>query len=42
LEKPQVDAILEKMGLQSTARAEELDVDTMLALCETVRAEVGD
>jgi len=42
LDKPQVDAIMEKMGLQGTARAEELDVETMLALCETVRAELGD
>lgn len=42
LDKPQVDAIMEKMGLQGTARAEELDVETMLALCETVRAEVDD
>ncbi len=42
LDKPQVDAIMEKMGLKGTARAEELDVETMLELCEAVRAEVDD
>jgi 16S rRNA (adenine1518-N6/adenine1519-N6)-dimethyltransferase len=38
LDKPAVDALLAGMNLAGTARAEELDVDTMLALCEAVRA----
>ena len=41
LSKPQVDAILARAGLEGTARAEQLGVDAMLALAETVRAEVG-
>lgn len=41
LSKPQVDSILSKLGFGDTVRAEELDVPTMLALCEAVRAEVG-
>jgi 16S rRNA (adenine1518-N6/adenine1519-N6)-dimethyltransferase len=42
LTKPQVDRIMARLGLSPTARAEELDVDTMLALCEAVRAELGE
>ncbi len=42
LDKPQVDRILAQTGLEGTVRAEQLDVQTMLALCEAVRAEVGD
>jgi len=42
LGKPQVDAILAKMQIAPDARAEQLDVETMLRLCETVRAEVGN
>ena len=42
LTKPQVDQIMGRLGLEPTARAEALDVDTMLALAEAVRAEVGD
>ena len=42
LGKPEVDRILAGMQIEGTARAEQLDVDTMLALCEAVRAEVGD
>jgi 16S rRNA (adenine1518-N6/adenine1519-N6)-dimethyltransferase len=37
LTKPQVDAVLESQGLGPTARAEELDIDRMLNLCEAVR-----
>jgi len=40
LTKPQVDGILEQMGIPGTVRAETLDVDTMLALCEAVRASL--
>lgn len=42
LGKAEVDAILADLGLDGTLRAEALDVDTMLALCEAVRAAVGD
>ncbi len=38
LGKPEVDAILAHMKLDGAARAEQLDVETMLALCEAVRA----
>ncbi|NUQ63119.1 MAG: ribosomal RNA small subunit methyltransferase A [Pirellulales bacterium] len=41
LDKPSVDRILDELGLDGTARAEELEVAAMLALCERVRAEVG-
>lgn len=37
LDKPAVDAILAERGLIPTARAEELDADAMLLLCEAVR-----
>ena len=37
LDKPAVDEILEELGLAPTSRAEELGVEAMLALCETVR-----
>ncbi len=42
LDKPRVDRILARTGLEGTERAEQLDVQTMLALCEAVRAQVGD
>jgi len=42
LGKPEVDAILARLGLDGQIRAETLDVPTMLALAETVRAELGD
>ncbi len=42
LGKPEVDAILADAGLNKTVRAETLDVDAMLRLCEKVRAEVCD
>ncbi len=37
LGKPEVDAILDDLGLVGSLRAEQLDVDAMLALCEAVR-----
>jgi len=39
--KPQVDRILNELNLDGTVRAEELDIETMLALCEAARAEVS-
>ncbi|MBN1589655.1 MAG: ribosomal RNA small subunit methyltransferase A [Pirellulales bacterium] len=42
LEKPDVDVILGQLGLQENDRAERLDVPTMLALAEAVRARLGD
>ena len=41
LEKPQVDRIFAQLGIDGTVRAETLDFETMLALCEAVREEVG-
>jgi 16S rRNA (adenine1518-N6/adenine1519-N6)-dimethyltransferase len=41
LEKPEVDALLARLGLDGTLRAERLDVDAMLALCEAVRLGAG-
>jgi 16S rRNA (adenine1518-N6/adenine1519-N6)-dimethyltransferase len=38
LGKAGVDALLDQLGLAPTARAEELDIAAMLALCEAVRA----
>ena len=37
LDKPAVDAILAGLGIDGTLRAEQLDIDTMLALCEATR-----
>lgn len=42
LTKPQVDAVLEAQELGPNARAEELDVDRMLSLCEGIRQELAD
>ena len=42
LEKPDVDRILDQVGLDPTLRAEQLDVETMLRLSETVRQAIGD
>ncbi len=42
LAKPEVDAVMAELGLAPTARSEELDVETVLRLCETVRAAVGN
>jgi 16S rRNA (adenine1518-N6/adenine1519-N6)-dimethyltransferase len=41
LTKPQVDEIMARLGLDGTARAEQLDPQQMLTLCEAVRATVG-
>jgi 16S rRNA (adenine1518-N6/adenine1519-N6)-dimethyltransferase len=41
LGKPEVDAVLARLNLDGTARAESLDVDTMLALCNTVQAAIS-
>lgn len=40
LDKPAVDRLLAAQGLDGRLRAEQLDVDAMLALAEAVRAEV--
>ena len=37
LGKPEVDAVLAQLDLDGTLRAEQLDVETLLALCEAVR-----
>jgi 16S rRNA (adenine1518-N6/adenine1519-N6)-dimethyltransferase len=42
LDKPQVDAILARLQLDPQTRAEELPVETMLALCKLVREQSGD
>lgn len=41
LTKPQVDAILESQGLSAQIRAEELDLERMLQLCEACHASVS-
>jgi len=41
LDKPAVDRILAAQRLDPEIRAEQLDVDTMLSLCEAVRAQLG-
>lgn len=41
LSKPQVDAVLTELNLGPDARAEQLDVEQMLELCEHFRAVVG-
>jgi 16S rRNA (adenine1518-N6/adenine1519-N6)-dimethyltransferase len=41
LDKAGVDRLLLRQGLDGTDRAERLDPDTMLALCEAVRSETG-
>jgi len=41
LSKPDADMIMQGQGLGAQTRAETLDVDTMLALCEAVRAHLG-
>jgi len=42
LDKAKVDRMFARLGLDRTARAEQIDVDTMLRLCEVVRAELAD
>jgi 16S rRNA (adenine1518-N6/adenine1519-N6)-dimethyltransferase len=41
LDKPQVDQLMAGLGLGGNARAEELDVPAMLALCEAVRTSAA-
>lgn len=41
LDKADVDRILKHLKVDGTLRAEQLDVSTMLALCEAVRSEAG-
>lgn len=40
LDKPAVDAILARAGLESSVRAEQLDVETLLRLGSEIRIEV--
>ena len=40
LDKPAVDAILARVGLESSIRAEQLDVATMLRLSDAVQGEI--
>jgi 16S rRNA (adenine1518-N6/adenine1519-N6)-dimethyltransferase len=40
LDKPAVDAILARVGLESSIRAEQLDVETLLRLGDAIRSEV--
>jgi 16S rRNA (adenine1518-N6/adenine1519-N6)-dimethyltransferase len=40
LDKPAVDAVLARVGLESSVRAEQLDVEALLRLSDAVRAEV--
>jgi 16S rRNA (adenine1518-N6/adenine1519-N6)-dimethyltransferase len=42
LDKPGVDRVLAAAGLRAQQRAEELDVDTLLGLCEAVRSVAND
>ncbi|MEX0937420.1 MAG: 16S rRNA (adenine(1518)-N(6)/adenine(1519)-N(6))-dimethyltransferase RsmA [Pirellulales bacterium] len=42
LSKPEVDQLMSEMGFQPDTRAEQLDVPTMLAFCEAVRAKAPD
>jgi 16S rRNA (adenine1518-N6/adenine1519-N6)-dimethyltransferase len=39
--KPEVDRILSRMGFDATVRAEQLDVDTMIALADLCRMEIA-
>ena len=39
--KPDVDRLLIRQGLDGTDRAERLDPDAMLALCEAVQSELS-
>jgi 16S rRNA (adenine1518-N6/adenine1519-N6)-dimethyltransferase len=42
LDKPAVDQLMQQQGLDGNARAEELDVQAMLALAEAVRQQVDE
>jgi 16S rRNA (adenine1518-N6/adenine1519-N6)-dimethyltransferase len=41
LEKPEVDEVLNAMGFAADARAEQLDIETLLALTEAFRSKTG-
>ncbi len=41
LGKPEIDEVMEEMGFNADTRAEQLDVDTMLRLCEAVRRRLS-
>ena len=41
LTKPEVDDVMEKLSLGPQSRAEELDLPTMMALCEELRGRIG-
>lgn len=41
LDKSAIDAVMAQHGFSPTTRAEELDVPTILSLCETMRAKEG-
>lgn len=41
LDKPEVDALMSGLGFGETTRAEQLDVPTMLRLCEAIRGALG-
>ena len=41
LDKPGVDAILKRLDLDPSMRAEQLDVDTMIILSQAVRSAIG-
>ena len=40
--KPEADEIMAEMGFSGNTRAEEIDVETMIAFCETVRRRASD
>jgi 16S rRNA A1518/A1519 N6-dimethyltransferase RsmA/KsgA/DIM1 with predicted DNA glycosylase/AP lyase activity len=40
LDKQQVDALLDEMGLAADARAEQLDVETFIALADVVQTRM--
>lgn len=42
LDKPAVDRIMDSLGYAGDARAEQLSVEQMIELCETIRKEVPD
>ena len=42
LSKEQVDVILDEMGFAPDTRTEQLDVDTLLAFAEKIRAAAPD
>jgi 16S rRNA (adenine1518-N6/adenine1519-N6)-dimethyltransferase len=42
LDKEQVDAVLQEMGFAADTRTEQLDVETLIKLADTVRAAAPD